>query len=129
MVIPTAIGFAVDGWVGAAMAFFWVTVVRVALVHHMTWSINSVCHVWGKQPFRSRDESRNVAWLSWVSGGESWHNYHHADPSSARHGVLPRQIDTSAAVIRLMERLGWVHSVKWPTPERIESKRSCAEGS
>ena len=106
------------------MAIFWVTAVRVALVHHMTWSINSVCHVWGKQPFRSRDESRNVAWLSLASGGESWHNYHHADPSSARHGVLPWQFDTSAAVIRVMERLGWVHSVKWPSPERIESRRA-----
>ena len=124
MIIPTAIGFAVDGWAGAAMAFFWVTVVRVALVHHMTWSINSVCHVWGKQPFRTRDESRNVAWLSLASGGESWHNYHHADPSSARHGVLPWQIDTSAYVIRAMERLGWVHAVKWPSPERIASRRA-----
>lgn len=123
MVVPTAIGYLADGWAGAAMAFFWVTVVRVALVHHMTWSINSVCHVWGKKPFRSRDEARNVAWLSLVSGGESWHNYHHADPSSARHGVLPRQIDTSAAIIRLMERFGWVQSVKWPSAERIESKR------
>jgi len=124
MIIPTAIGFAVDGWAGALMAFFWVTVVRVALVHHMTWSINSVCHVWGKKPFRSRDEARNVAWLALVSGGESWHNYHHADPSSAKHGVLPWQLDTSAMVISLFERLGWVHSVKWPSPERIDSKRT-----
>ena len=123
MIIPTAIGYAFDGWLGAAMAFFWVTIVRIALVHHMTWSINSVCHVWGKKPFKSRDESKNVAWLALVSGGESWHNYHHADPSSARHGVLPHQIDTSAMIIRLMERLGWIHSVKWPSAERIASKR------
>lgn len=123
MIVPTAIGFWADGLAGAAMAFFWVTVVRVALVHHMTWSINSVCHVWGKKPFKSRDEARNVAWLSLISGGESWHNYHHADPSSARHGVLPHQVDTSAMIIRLFERLGWVSQVKWPSPERIASKR------
>lgn len=127
MIVPTAIGFAFDGWVGAAMAFFWATVVRIALVHHMTWSINSVCHVWGKKPFKSRDEARNVAWLALVSGGESWHNYHHADPSSARHGVLPHQVDTSAMVIRLMERMGLVESVKWPSAERISSKRVQAD--
>ncbi|MFZ4485957.1 MAG: acyl-CoA desaturase, partial [Candidatus Nanopelagicales bacterium] len=122
MVVPTAIGYAVDGWAGALQAFFWVTLVRVALVHHMTWSINSVCHVWGKRPFVTRDRSANVAWLAPISGGESWHNYHHADPTSARHGVLPWQMDTSAVVIRLMERMGLVKDVKWPSAERIERK-------
>jgi stearoyl-CoA desaturase (delta-9 desaturase) len=124
MVVPTAIGYAVDGWAGAARAFFWVTLVRVALVHHMTWSINSVCHVWGKRPFATRDRSANVAWLAPVSGGESWHNYHHADPSSARHGVLRWQLDTSAMIIRGMERVGLVSAVKWPSQERIERKLS-----
>jgi stearoyl-CoA desaturase (delta-9 desaturase) len=119
MVIPTAIGFAVDGWSGALRAFFWVTLVRVALVHHMTWSINSVCHVWGRRPFATRDHSANVAWLAPISGGEAWHNYHHADPTSARHGVQRWQLDTSAAVIRLMERGGLVSAVKWPSQERI----------
>lgn len=122
MVVPTAIGFAVDGWAGAARAFFWVTLVRVALVHHMTWSINSVCHVWGKRPFTTRDRSANVAWLAPISGGESWHNYHHADPSSARHGVLRRQLDTSAIVIRGMEKVGLVSAVKWPSEERIQRR-------
>lgn len=119
MVIPTAIGFAVDGWSGALRAFFWVTLVRVALVHHMTWSINSVCHVWGRRPFATRDHSANVAWLAPISGGEAWHNYHHADPTSARHGVQRWQLDTSAAVIRVMERGGLVSAVKWPSQERI----------
>ena len=127
MIVPTAIGYAVDGWVGAARAFFWVTLVRVALVHHMTWSINSVCHVWGKRPFTTRDRSANVAWLAAVSGGESWHNYHHADPSSARHAVLRRQLDTSAFAIRSLERLGLVWSVKWPSPERISRRLAAAE--
>ena len=93
-----------------------------ALVHHVTWSINSVCHIWGKQPFVSRDESRNVAWLALPSLGESWHNFHHAEPTSARHGVLPHQVDASAAVIRFAEKRGWVHNVKWPKPERIQAK-------
>jgi len=124
MVIPTAIAFAVDGWVGAVRAIFWVTLVRVALVHHMTWSINSVCHVWGKRPFSTRDRSTNVAWLAPISGWEAWHNYHHADPTSARHGVLRWQLDTSAIVIRLMERVGLVSAVKWPSAERIARKRA-----
>lgn len=127
MAVPTAIGYAVDGWGGALRAFFWVTLVRVALVHHMTWSINSACHVWGKRPFATRDQSANIAWLAPVSGGESWHNYHHADPTSARHGVLPRQLDTSAIIIRLMERAGLVSGVKWPSPERIARKQAKAE--
>jgi stearoyl-CoA desaturase (delta-9 desaturase) len=129
MVIPTAIGFAVDGWEGALRAFFWVTLVRVALVHHMTWSINSVCHIWGARPFATRDRSANVAWLAPFSGGESWHNYHHADPSSARHGVLKGQLDTSALLIRLMERLGLVTTVKWPTAERVARKLAKVGGS
>ena len=122
MVVPTAIGYAVDGWAGALQAFFWVTLVRVALVHHMTWSINSVCHVWGKRPFVTRDRSANVAWLAPISGGESWHNYHHADPTSARHGVLRWQMDTSAVMIRIMERAGLVTDAKWPSAQRIERR-------
>ncbi len=122
MVVPTAIGYAVDGWAGALQAFFWVTLVRVALVHHMTWSINSVCHVWGKRPVVTRDRSANVAWLAPISGGESWHNYHHADPTSARHGVLRWQMDTSAVMIRIMERAGLVTDAKWPSAQRIERR-------
>jgi stearoyl-CoA desaturase (delta-9 desaturase) len=78
--------------------------------------------VWGKRPFVTRDRSANVAWLAPISGGESWHNYHHADPTSARHGVLPWQMDTSAVVIRLMERMGLVTDVKWPSAQRIERR-------
>ena len=126
MVVPTASATPSTGLNGALRAFCWVTLVRVALVHHMTWSINSVCHVWGTRPFNTRDRSTNVAWLAPISGGEAWHNYHHADPTSARHGVLPWQLDTSATIIRLMERAGLVSSVKWPSPERIARKRAQA---
>ena len=106
-------------WQGAATAFFWGSLVRVGLLHHVTWSINSICHTMGDRPFLSRDKSGNVWWLAVLSFGESWHNLHHADPTSARHGVLPGQIDTSARLITWFEKLGWVRDVRWPTPERI----------
>ena len=82
----------------------------------MTWSINSICHVYGDKPFVTRDRSGNVLWLAIPSLGESWHNLHHADPTAARHGVLPGQIDPSAALIRGFEKAGWAYDVRWPTP-------------
>ncbi|HXV92641.1 MAG TPA: acyl-CoA desaturase [Pseudonocardia sp.] len=105
---------------GAVTAFFWAGLVRVAVLHHVTWSINSICHMIGDQPFASRDHSRNVWPLAVLSFGESWHNLHHADPTCARHGVRKGQIDISARVIRLFEKLGWAHSVRWPTARRLE---------
>jgi len=113
-------------WQGALTAFFWATLVRVSLLHHVTWSINSICHTVGEQPFKSRDRSGNVWWLALPSFGESWHNLHHADPTCARHGVLPGQIDTSARVIWAIEKLGWASDVRWPVPERIAAKRAAA---
>jgi stearoyl-CoA desaturase (delta-9 desaturase) len=109
-------------WQGALTAFFWASLVRVSLLHHVTWSINSICHTIGERPFVSRDKSANVWWLAIPSMGESWHNLHHADPTCARHGVLQGQVDSSARLIRLMEKLGWVHDVRWPVRERIENK-------
>ena len=109
-------------WQGALTAFFWATLVRIALLHHVTWAINSICHTIGEQPFRSRDHSGNVWWLAIPSFGESWHNLHHADPTCARHGVMRGQLDSSARVIWLFEKLGWVHDVRWPVRERIQSK-------
>jgi stearoyl-CoA desaturase (delta-9 desaturase) len=111
-------------WQGALTAFFWGSLVRISLLHHVTWSINSICHAVGQRPFKSRDKSGNVWWLAIPSFGESWHNLHHADPTCARHGVLPGQLDTSARFIWLFEKLGWVSSVRWPVKERIESKRA-----
>ena len=113
-------------WQGALTAFFWATLVRVSLLHHVTWSINSICHTVGTQPFKSRDRSGNVWWLAVPSFGESWHNLHHADPTCARHGVLPGQLDTSARVIWAIEKLGWASDVRWPVAERIASKRTGA---
>jgi stearoyl-CoA desaturase (delta-9 desaturase) len=123
LLLPAALGGVVTwSWQGALTAFFWGSLVRVGLLHHVTWSINSICHTIGERPFVSRDKSANVWWLAIPSMGESWHNLHHADPTCARHGVLKGQIDTSARIIRVMEKLGWVYDVRWPVRERIDAK-------
>ncbi len=108
---------------GALTAFFWASVVRIGVLHHATWSINSICHAMGKRPFSTRDRSGNVWWLAFLSMGESWHNLHHADPTAARHGVLRGQVDTSAELIRGLEKLGWATEVRWPTQERLDRRR------
>jgi stearoyl-CoA desaturase (delta-9 desaturase) len=127
MLLPPLVGGLWTGTlVGAWWAFFWGSLVRVALLHHVTFSINSVCHVTGRRPFRTRDESRNVWWLALPSFGEAWHNFHHADPTSARHGVRRFEIDTSAILIRIMERLRWVDHVRWPDPDSIARRRVSA---
>jgi stearoyl-CoA desaturase (delta-9 desaturase) len=123
LLLPALLGGLLTmSWQGALTAFFWGSLVRVSLLHHVTWSINSICHTIGERPFLSRDKSANVWWLAIPSMGESWHNLHHADPTCARHGVLPGQVDTSARVIWAMEKLGWVKDVRWPVKERIEGK-------
>ncbi len=109
-------------WQGAVTAFFWGSLVRVSLLHHVTWSINSICHTIGERPFVSRDKSANVWWLAIPSMGESWHNLHHADPTCARHGVLRGQLDTSARIIWALEKTGLVYDVRWPVKERIDAK-------
>ena len=113
-------------WRGAVTAFFWATLVRVALLHHVTWSINSICHTFGSEEFEVRDKSRNVSWLAIASFGESWHNLHHADPTCARHGALKGQLDPSARVIWALEKLGWAYDVRWPDEERLSAKRPAA---
>ena len=123
-VLPFGLGYAIGGTFAAGLAaFLWAGVLRVGLFHHLSWSINSLCHVFGRQPFRSNDASRNVAPLALLSMGESWHNAHHAFPTLARHGVDRYQIDTSAAIIRLFERLGWATNVRWPTPDYLAKRR------
>jgi stearoyl-CoA desaturase (Delta-9 desaturase) len=109
---------------GAVTALFWAGLVRVALLQHVTWSINSICHTFGKEEFAVRDKARNVSWLAIASFGESWHNLHHADPTCARHGVLKGQIDISARLIWMFEKLGWVHDVRWPDAQRLTAKRA-----
>jgi stearoyl-CoA desaturase (delta-9 desaturase) len=127
--VPALLGGLLSwSWWGALTAFLWGGLVRVGLLHHVTWSINSICHMAGRRPFGTRDRSANVWWLAVLSFGESWHNLHHADPTCARHGVKRGQIDMSARLIWVFEKFGWVHSVRWPTPQRLErlARRSTA---
>ncbi len=120
MLAPAAIGGLVTwSWWGAVTGFFWAGLVRVAVLHHVTWSINSICHMIGRRPFAARDRSANVWPLAILSMGESWHNLHHADPTCARHGVRRGQVDVSARVIWLFEKAGWAYDVRWPTPRRL----------
>jgi hypothetical protein len=100
----------------------------VSLLHHVTWSINSICHTFGEESFEVRDKSRNVSWLAIASFGESWHNLHHADPTCARHGALRGQVDPSARVIWWFEKLGWVYDVRWPDPERLSPRQVKSAG-
>ncbi len=120
LAFPFGVGWAITGtFAGALTALIWAGLVRMFVFHHVTWSVNSLCHMFGPRPFRTKDRSTNFAPLAFVSLGESWHSYHHANPSSARHGVLPRQVDLSAGLIRVLERLGWATTVRWPEPARI----------
>ncbi|ONI77761.1 acyl-CoA desaturase [Actinosynnema sp. ALI-1.44] len=118
--LPALIGGLVTmSWWGAFTAFFWAGFVRVAILHHVTWSTNSICHMIGERPFKSRDKAANFWPLAILSFGESWHNLHHADPTCARHGVQRGQIDTSARLIWIFEKFGWVYDVRWPTEQRL----------
>ena len=104
----------------------WAGLVRVFLLHHATWSVNSICHMYGRQPFEIEDESRDNWAVAIISLGEGWHHSHHAFPTSARHGLNRHQLDPSYAVIRGLERLGLVWNVKRPKDTQLEAKRVAA---
>jgi stearoyl-CoA desaturase (Delta-9 desaturase) len=123
--IPTLIGWIVIGTIwGALLAGLWAGVVRVALLHHVTWGTNSLCHTFGKQPFGNKDRSTNFAPLALLSFGDSWHNAHHAFPRSARHGVDTGQLDIAADTIRMFERFGWATEVHWPRRAVMDRRRA-----
>jgi stearoyl-CoA desaturase (Delta-9 desaturase) len=123
LAIPTAIGGLVMGtWQGAALGFLWGGLVRVFLTHHITWSINSVCHVFGSRDYESNDESTNNTMCALLGMGEGWHNNHHAFPTSARHGLKWWQFDQSWLIIRGMQAVGLAWSVKLPTERQLETK-------
>jgi stearoyl-CoA desaturase (delta-9 desaturase) len=121
-------GLVTWSWQGALSAFFWAGLMRIGLLHHVTWSINSICHVYGERPFETRDGDRasNFWPLAILSFGESWHNLHHADPTCARHGVDKGQIDINARLIWIFEKLGWATDVRWPRRDRLDAKRVAA---
>lgn len=108
---------------GAVTAAVWAGLLRMFLLHHVTWSINSICHFYGTRPFASRDEARNNVWLSLLSFGESWHNAHHAFPASARHGLRWWEFDASWITIRAMEVVGLARNIKLPSPAQLARKR------
>jgi stearoyl-CoA desaturase (Delta-9 desaturase) len=123
--IPFAVGWIVGGgWGSALTAVLWGGLVRIFLLHHVTWSINSVCHFFGRRRFDVEDESRNVFWLAPLSMGESWHHNHHAFPTSAFHGLRfwERLADPTGVLIALLEKLGLVWNVVRVSPERQAAK-------
>jgi stearoyl-CoA desaturase (delta-9 desaturase) len=109
-------------WEAATAGLLWGGILRIAFTCQVTFCVNSICHLWGPRPFESRDGSRNNFWVAMLAIGEGWHNNHHAFPTSARHGLLPRQFDASYAVIRLLERMGLAWNIKQPTPEQMQAK-------
>ena len=123
--IPFAIGWIVGGGLGAALTcLLWGGFVRVFLLHHITWSINSICHFFGRKRFDVEDESRNVFWLAPFSMGEAWHHNHHTFPTSAFHGLRrwERLADPTGLVISLLEKLGLVWNVVRVSPEKQREK-------
>ncbi|MFN2617688.1 MAG: acyl-CoA desaturase [Thermoleophilaceae bacterium] len=123
LALPFVLGLAIGGTLTAGLTgLLWGGAVRIFVVHHLTYSINSLCHVFGRRPFATGDESRNLAWLAPFTFGEAWHNNHHAFPTSAIHGLGKLQFDPSAIVIRALERLGLVWNVVRVSPERQEAK-------
>ncbi len=107
LAVPFGLGWAIGGSIHHALTgLLWGGLVRMFVLHHVTYSINSLCHFFGRRDYETDDESRNLAWLAPLSFGESWHNNHHAFPTSARHGLRRWQIDSGAAVIWVLEKLG-----------------------
>ncbi|MDB5312765.1 MAG: Fatty acid desaturase [Gemmataceae bacterium] len=112
---PAALGGVLTGtWGGALLGLLWGGLVRVFLVHHVTWSVNSVCHLWGSRPYPEKDHSRNNILFGVLALGEGWHNNHHAFPTSARHGLRWWQIDVSYYVIQLLALVGLAWKVRLP---------------
>jgi len=129
LAIPFVLGFALSGGslFAGFTAFVWAGLVRVFLLHHATWSVNSICHMYGSKPFAIEDESRDNWMVAMVSLGEGWHHSHHAFPTSARHGLRRLQPDPSYWVIRTLEKLGLIWNVKRPKDEQIAAKRVGAD--
>jgi stearoyl-CoA desaturase (delta-9 desaturase) len=130
LALPALVGYLLTGTLlGAATGLLWGGLVRVFLVHHVTWSVNSICHFLGTRRFEVEDRSTNVFWLALPSLGESWHHNHHAFPRSAVHGLRRWELDPSALVIRTMERVGLAWNVIRIAPDRQEAKLATAAPS
>ena len=122
--IPFAVGYAIGGTLAAGLAgLVWGGLVRIFAYQHATFAVNSICHMFGRRDFRSRDESRNNWLIALLVLGEGWHNNHHAFPSSARHGLRRWQVDVSWLTIRALERLGLVWNVRQPSANQQDRRR------
>lgn len=120
--LPAAVGYAVDGRRGAVHYLGWAGLFRAWYGFHVLATVNTVCHMYGEQPFKIRDNSRNIGWLALMTIGGSYHNGHHAEPASPREGHFEGQVDVAAGFVRLLERAGLVWDVKWPDPDRLARK-------
>lgn len=127
LALPALIaGLITHSWGGAMLGFVWGGLARIFLVHHLTWSINSVCHIWGTRPFQSSDQSCNNVIMGIIGFGEGWHNNHHAFPTSARHGLRWWQFDASYLIIRTLKLLGLAWKVRVPSPSAMLLKQAAA---
>lgn len=127
LVFPFALGWALTGTViGGLTGMLWGGAVRIFVLHHVTFSVNSLCHFFGRQPYETGDHSRNLAWLALPTMGESWHNNHHAFPTSARHGLRRWELDGSAVVIWALEKAGLAWDVVRISPGRLAQKATGA---
>lgn len=115
LIVPAVLGgLLTESWIGVVRGLLWGGLVRVFMVHHITWSVNSIGHLWGSQPHKSADKSRDNYLLGILALGEGWHNSHHAYPTSARHGLRWWQPDISYFVIRLLALFGLAWNVRLP---------------
>jgi stearoyl-CoA desaturase (delta-9 desaturase) len=125
LLAPAALGWILShSWQGALLGFIWGGLVRIFLVHHVTFSVNSICHIWGSRPFQSNDHSTNNLLFAILGMGEGWHNNHHAFPTSACHGLRWWQIDFSYYVIKLMSWVGLAWDVRKPSAAAMEAKKA-----
>ncbi|HVL90021.1 MAG TPA: acyl-CoA desaturase [Actinomycetota bacterium] len=125
VLIPPALGLAITGsWAGAATAFLWGSLVRIFLLHHVTFSINSICHFFGKRPYDTKEESRNVWPLAFISFGEAWHNNHHAFPASSSLGLRWWQVDPGTILIRGLRLIGLADDLRRPSVREIRQARA-----
>jgi stearoyl-CoA desaturase (delta-9 desaturase) len=123
LAVPFGLGVALMGTIGGGLeALLWGGAVRIMILHHATFSVNSLCHFFGRRSFQTGDESRNLAWLSLLTFGEAWHNNHHAFPTSAHHGLKRRQLDPGAWLIDLLARVGLVWDVVRISPATQSAK-------
>jgi stearoyl-CoA desaturase (delta-9 desaturase) len=127
VIAAAIVGISTGSWLSALIAYglgvVWGGFARVFFVHHITWSVNSICHVWGSTPYESHDESRNNPIVGVLAFGEGWHNNHHAFPTSARHGLAWWQFDLSYVIIKGLSYVGMTWDVKVPDAERRAAKR------